>query len=53
MEFLGNVFTNFIFAKLLSYEALVTKRVTASLLVTIKRSFVRSCTYMKGIVQAM
>jgi len=32
MEFLGNVFTNFIFEKFLSREALVTGR-------TIKRSF--------------
>jgi len=40
MEFLGNVFTSFIFEKLLSHEALVTGRVTATeLLVTIKRSF--------------
>jgi len=40
MEFLGNVFTNFIFEKLLSHEALVTERVTATELpVTIKRSF--------------
>jgi len=30
MEFLGNVFTNFIFAKYLSHEALVTGRVTAT-----------------------
>jgi len=30
MEFLGNVFTNFIFEKLLSHEALVTGRVTAT-----------------------
>jgi len=36
MEFLGNVFTNFIFEKFLSNEALVTGRVIA---VTIKRSF--------------
>jgi len=28
MEFLGNVFTNFIFEKLLSHEALVMGRVT-------------------------
>jgi len=39
MEFLGNVFTNFIFEKLLSHEALVMGRVTATELpVTIKRS---------------
>jgi len=30
MEFVGNVFTNFIFEKLLSHEALVTGRVTAA-----------------------
>jgi len=30
MEFPGNVFTNFIFEKLLSREALVTGRVTAT-----------------------
>jgi len=30
MEFLGNVFTNFIFEKLLSHETLVTGRVTAT-----------------------
>jgi len=30
MEFLGNVFTNFIFKKLLSHEALVMGRVTAA-----------------------
>jgi len=30
MEFLGNVFTNFIFEKHLSNEALVTGRVTAT-----------------------
>jgi len=30
MEFLGNVFTNFIFEKLLSHEVLVTGRVTAT-----------------------
>jgi len=30
MEFLGNVFTNFIFEKLLSHEALVTGGVTAA-----------------------
>jgi len=41
MEFLGNVFTNFIFFKFLSHEALVTGRVT-QLPVTIKRSFISS-----------
>jgi len=30
MEFLGNVFTNFIFEKLLSHEAAVKERVTAT-----------------------
>jgi len=30
MELLGNVFTNFIFEKLLSHEALVMGRVTAT-----------------------
>jgi len=30
VEFLGNVFTNSIFEKLLSHEALVTGRVTAT-----------------------
>jgi len=30
MEFLRNVFTNFIFEKLPSHEALATKRVTAT-----------------------
>jgi len=30
MEFLGNVFTNFIFEKLLLHEAVVTGRVTAT-----------------------
>jgi len=30
MEFLGNVFINFIFEKLLSHEALVMGRVTAT-----------------------
>jgi len=30
MEFLGNVFTNFIFEKPLSHEALVTGTVTAT-----------------------
>jgi len=30
MEFLGNVFTNFIFEKYLSQEALVTGRITAT-----------------------
>jgi len=40
MEFLGNVFTNFIFEKLLSHEALVTGWVTTTTLPeTIKRSF--------------
>jgi len=37
MEFLGNVFTDFIFEKLLAHEALVTGRV--KLQVTINRSF--------------
>jgi len=41
MEFLENVFTNFIFEKLFSHEALVTGRVTATP-VTIKRSFLSS-----------
>jgi len=31
MEFLGNVFANFIFEKLLSHDALVTARVTSSI----------------------
>jgi len=30
MDFLGNVFTTFIFEKLLSHEALVTGKVTAT-----------------------
>jgi len=30
MEFLGNIFSNFIFEKFLLYEALVTGRVTAT-----------------------
>jgi len=30
MEFLGNVFCNFIFEKLLSHEALVMRRVAAT-----------------------
>jgi len=30
MEFLGNIFAKFIFEKLLSHEALVTGRVTAT-----------------------
>jgi len=30
MEFMGNVFTNFSFEKLLSHEALVTGKVTAT-----------------------
>jgi len=30
MEFLGNIFTNFIFEKLLTHEALVTGRVTVA-----------------------
>jgi len=30
MEFLGNVFTNFIFENFISHETLVTGRVTAS-----------------------
>jgi len=30
VEFLGNVFTGFIFEKLLSHEALVTGKVTAT-----------------------
>jgi len=30
MELLGNVFTNFIFEKILSHEALVTGRITAA-----------------------
>ena len=30
MEFLGNVFTNIIFEKFFSHEALVTERVTAT-----------------------
>jgi len=30
MEFLRNIFTNFIFEKLLSHEAVVTGRVTAT-----------------------
>jgi len=38
VEFLENVFANFIFEKLFSHKALVTARVTA-VLVTIKRSF--------------
>jgi len=40
MEFLGNFFSNFIFEKLHSHEALVMGRVTAS--VTTKRSFLSS-----------
>jgi len=40
MEFLVNVFTNFIFEKLLSHEALLTGRVAATN--TNKRSFLRS-----------
>jgi len=40
MEFLENVFTNFIFEKLLSHEAL--RREELQLSVTIKRSFVTS-----------
>jgi len=40
MEFLGNIFANFIFEKLLSHEVLVTGKVTATELpVKIKRSF--------------
>jgi len=31
MEFLGNVFANFIFEKRFSHEALVTGRVTAAI----------------------
>jgi len=38
MEFLGNVFTNFIFEELLSHEALVTGKAT----LTTKRSFLSS-----------
>ena len=30
MELLGNAFTNFIFEKILSHEALVTGRITAT-----------------------
>jgi len=30
MEFLRNVFINFVFEKILSHEALVTRRVTAT-----------------------
>jgi len=30
IEFLGNVFTNFIFEKFFSHEALVTGRITAT-----------------------
>jgi len=40
MELLGNVFTNFIFEKILSHEALVTGRITATS--KVKRSFVSS-----------
>jgi len=40
MEFLGNVFTHFIFEKFLSHEALVTGRVQVP--VTIKPSFISS-----------
>jgi len=39
MEFLGNVFTNFIFEKFLLYEVLVTE---FQLPVTVKRSFFSS-----------
>jgi len=41
MEFLGIVFTNFIFEKLLSREALVTGKL--QLPTIIKRSFLSSC----------
>jgi len=40
IDILGNVFTDFIFEKLLSHEALMTGRVTAAS--TIKRSFLSS-----------
>jgi len=46
MELLGNFFNNFVFEKLLSHEALVMGRVTAttgSLPVTTKRSFLSRC----------
>ena len=45
MEFLENVFTNFIFEKLLSHEAL--RREELQLSVTIKRSFVTSYKWKK------
>jgi len=45
MELLGNVFTNFIFEKILSHEALVTGRITATS--KVKRSFVSSYKWQK------
>jgi len=44
MEFLGNVFANFIFFKFLSHEALVTE---FQLPVTVKRSFLSSYKWQK------
>jgi len=52
MEFLGNVFTHFIFEKYLSHEALGTGRVTA-IPVTIKRSFSRGLAINEKIVGAI
>jgi len=45
MEFVGNVFTNFIFENFFSPEALVTGRL--QLPVTNKRSFLSSCKLKK------
>jgi len=50
IKFLGNVFTNFIFEKLLSHEALVTEEL--QLPVTINRSFLSNCKWTK-IVRAI
>jgi len=41
MEFLENIFTNFIFEKFISHEALVTEEL--QLPITIKRNFLSSC----------
>jgi len=46
MEFLSNVFTTFIFEKLLSHEALVTGR-AAAIPVTIKRRFLSKRRFFK------
>jgi len=50
MEFLGNVFTNFIFEKRISHEAVVTGSVTAT---SNNQTQLFEQLYMKKVVRAM